>query len=79
MPPQTSSFKGFDIVCRPGDGSWAVYDYGWWPDPYLDNDLEANEYWLEATGGWRSKGWQVVAVMPSYQAARTWAYNNTGG
>jgi len=80
MPPQTSACRGFEIVCRPGDKSWAVYDYGWWPDPYLDTRPKSNEGWLEATGGWRAKGWQIVAVQSSYEAARSWCHNNaTGG
>ncbi len=59
MKPTAFSFKGFDIVQR-HDNSWAAYDYAWWPDEYLDANPEANAAWLEATGGWRAKGWQVV-------------------
>lgn len=78
MPPQASNFKGFDIVQR-YDKSWAVYDFCWWPDCYLDINPLANEQWLEATGGWRAKGWLIVAVLPSYQDARDWCHNNAIG
>lgn len=70
------SYRGFDIVKR-HDGSFAVYDYAWWPDPHLDDDPEANARWLEATEGWRAKGWIVVHVAPTFRAAHNWAYNVT--
>lgn len=72
------SYQGFDIVRR-FDNSFAVYDYAWWPDEFLDSEPEANERWLEATGGWRAKGWQVVHVAPTLAAARHWAYLTVKG
>lgn len=78
MPPKSSNFKGFDIVRR-FDNSWAVYDYCWWPDLYLDASPEANQLWLEATGGWRAKGWLLIAVFASYQEARDWCHDNAVG
>lgn len=64
--------NGFEIVKR-HDNSFAVYDYGWWPDPYLDEDEEANADYLHRTGGWRAKGWQVVHVAPTLPNAVAWA------
>lgn len=68
------TYKGFDIVER-HDGSFAVYDYAWWPDEELDNDPEANARWLEATGGYRAKGWIIVHVAPTLRRAHNWAHN----
>ena len=68
------TYKGFDIVKR-HDGSFAVYDYAWWPDEYLDADPEANARWLDATEGWRAKGWIVVHVANNFRAAHNWVYN----
>lgn len=68
------SYKGFDIVKR-HDGSYAVYDYAWWPDEVLDSDPAANAAWLEGTEGWRAKGWQVVHVATNFRAAHNWIYN----
>jgi hypothetical protein len=70
------SYRGFDITRRI-DGSYAVWDMGWWPDEELDSNPELNAQWLEATGGWRAKGWQVVHVAPTFRAAHNWAYNVT--
>lgn len=64
--------NGFDIVRR-FDGCYNVYDYAWWPDDYLDNDMEANYQWLTATFGWRAKGWHTVHVAPTQRDAITWA------
>jgi hypothetical protein len=68
------SYQGFDIVKRI-DGRYVVYDYCWWPDPDLDADPEANARWLEATGGWRAKGWLPVYVAANFREARNWAYH----
>lgn len=64
--------NGFEIVKR-YDNSFAVYDYGWWPDDYLDNNPEADEEYRYYTGGWRAKGWQVVHVTHSLPLALKWA------
>ena len=66
------NINGFDIVKR-HDGSFAVYDYGWWPDEYLDANPKANREYLRATGGWRAKGWVIVTVCDTFKAAATWA------
>jgi hypothetical protein len=71
---KSKHFRGFDIVQR-CDGSYAVYDYAWWPDSELDSDPALNAKWLEATGGWRAKGWQVVYVAKSYREAHNWCYH----
>lgn len=68
------SYQGFDIVRR-HDNNYVVYDYCWWPDEYLDASPEANAAYLEATGGWRAKGWIAVHIAPTMRAARWWAYN----
>lgn len=68
-----ANVKGFDIACR-YDGSYAVYDYAWWPDEYLDTNPEANAAYLAGTQGWRAKGWQVVAVLPTLAAAKSWCH-----
>ena len=69
---------GFHIVCR-FDGSWAVYDYAWWPDEYLDNDPVANKKYLTRTKGWRAKGWIVVHVAGEFAEAKRWALGNGHG
>jgi hypothetical protein len=66
-----TSIQGYDIVRRI-DGSFAIYDFDWWPDDYLDNDPEMNEWYLDMTGGWRASGWAVVHVAPTYQRALNW-------
>lgn len=66
-------YQGFEIVKR-HDGRYAVYDYAWWPDEYLDNNPEANDAWLEATEGWRAKGWLQVHVADDLRRAHDWAY-----
>ena len=68
------SYQGFDIVKR-WDGSYVVYDFGWWPDEVLDADPDANAAWLAGTEGWRVKGWQVVHVAGNFRAAHDWAYH----
>lgn len=68
------NINGFDISRRI-DGSYAVYDFSWWPDDYLDDNTEASFDWLSATGGYRAKGWIIVKVLPSYHAATNWASN----
>jgi hypothetical protein len=64
--------NGFEITKR-FDGSYAVYDFGWWPDEDLDNNPELLASYLESTGGWRAKGWILVNVLPSYRLAHEWA------
>lgn len=64
--------NGFDIVRR-HDNSIAVYDYGWWPDADLDADPDLNAAYLEATGGYRKKGWQIVRIFHSLREACNWA------
>ncbi len=76
MHNNPDDWQDFDVVCR-HDGSYAIYDYAWWPDEYLDNNEEANQAYLEATWGWRAKGWIVVHVAPTYAAAVRWI-NNSG-
>lgn len=73
----TVSHKGFDITKRV-DGSFAVYDYAWWPDGELDSDPEHNEIYLQNTQGWRAKGWQVVHVASSLASARDWCNSAAG-
>lgn len=68
---KSTNFLGFDLVQR-HDGSIAVYDYGWWPDEYLDAHPRNNRRWLQATEGWRAKGWIIVHVTTSFTAARKW-------
>jgi hypothetical protein len=68
------NINGFDIVKR-YDGSFAVYDFGWWPDDYLDSNRQLNRSWLRSTGGWRAKGWVIVAVCDTFKEAATWASN----
>jgi hypothetical protein len=70
-----ANVKGFDVVRRV-DGSYAVYDYAWWPDEYLDADPEANADYLEGTQGWRAKGWQVVHVAANMSDAKAWCHAN---
>lgn len=66
----TENCSGFDIVER-FDGSWAVYDYRWWPDDYLDNEPGANAKFLSRTGGWRKAGWIIVKVCGNLEDARS--------
>jgi hypothetical protein len=66
-------YQGFEITKRI-DGCYAVWDYAWWPDEILDADPEANRRWLEATEGWRAKGWIQVHVAPDLKRAHDWAY-----
>lgn len=75
---KSSNYQGFDIVKR-FDGSFAVYDYAWWPDEYLDADPEVNEDYLTRTRGWRAKGWQVVHVAGTYRDAHNWCYHAAKG
>jgi len=74
--PDSFTIEGFDVVKR-FDGSYAVYDFGWHPDPKLDADPELNEQWLERTQGWRAKSWQVVHVASSPVEAREWCIRNS--
>jgi hypothetical protein len=67
------NINGYEIVRR-FDGSYAVYDYCWWPDPVLDNNPELNQLWLDMTGGWRAKGWIVVHVAPTFGRAVRWIH-----
>lgn len=69
--PHPFTLNGFEVVRRI-DGSFAIYDLAWWPDPFLDSDPLANSYWLDGTGGWRAKGWIVVHVAPTFQRAINW-------
>lgn len=71
------NLNGYDIVRR-HDNSVAIYDYAWWPDPYLDSDIKAHNNYLNATGGWRAKGWIVVHVTDSIRAARAWIAKQHG-
>lgn len=54
------------------DGQLNVWAWLPWPDEYLDNDLETLEHYLEATGGWRAYGWQLVYVAPNFPIAQSW-------
>lgn len=76
--PNVKTVYGFEITKRI-DGLFNVWDLGWWPDPVLDSDPEANARWLEATRGWRAKGWQVVHVSPTYRDAHNWCYHAAKG
>lgn len=67
------SFEGFDVTKRV-DNLYNVWDYGWYPDAELDADPELNAQWLARTQGWRAKGWQVVAVLPTLAAAKSWCH-----
>ncbi len=73
--PDSFTVAGFDVSLR-FDGLYNVWDFGWWPDDYLDSDPEANADWLDRTEGWRAKGWQVVHVAASPREAREWCARN---
>ena len=72
------TLNDFDVARRV-DGSFAIYDYCWWPDADLDADPELNEVWLEGTLGWRAKGWQVVHVASTLHAAKVWCQHTQEG
>lgn len=63
--------QGYEIVKR-FDGSYAIYDWGWWPDDELDADPDLNDAYLYSTYGWRASGWVVVHVAPTYKRALAW-------
>jgi hypothetical protein len=67
------NFHGYDISKRI-DGSYAVWDYCWYPDEYLDADPEANRKWLQQTQGWRAKGWVLVHVADNFRSAHDWVH-----
>ena len=71
------NYMGFDISRRI-DGRYAVWDYGWYPDDYLDADPEANRKWLRGTMGWRAKGWVLVYVAKNYRDAHDWINRHAG-
>jgi|TARA_R110000822_G_scaffold103129_1_gene229638 hypothetical protein len=47
------------------------------PDPYLDEDPNAAEAYLKATGGWRAMAWQIIRVVDTIHEAQNWIYNRT--
>lgn len=64
----------FDISRRI-DGLYNVWAYMMWPDDELDESPEKRAEFLRRTQGWCARGWVVVHVARSQQAAKDFIFN----
>lgn len=69
------SYNNFDLSQRI-DGQWNVWAYMMWPDDELDSKPNARQQYMEKTGGWCARGWVVVHVAPTFQAAKRYAFTH---